>query len=88
MLIPLHKKQDARLRSNYRTIAVIPHSSEVVLQIINNRIMVYLHRQIPTEQARFMPGKGTWEQIMNVWQIIKKSMEFNIPVVMCFVEAL
>ena len=40
VLIPLHKKG----ASNYQTIAPIPHSSKVMLQILNNRIKVYLRR--------------------------------------------
>ncbi len=86
VLIPLHKKGDARLCSNYRTIALIPHASKVMLRIINNRLKAYLHRQIPPEQAGFMPGRGTREQIMNVRQIIEKCREFNIPAVLCFID--
>ena len=33
-----------------------------------------------------MPGIGTREQIMNVRYIIDKCREFNIPVVMCFID--
>ncbi|XP_011685474.1 PREDICTED: uncharacterized protein LOC105448526 [Wasmannia auropunctata] len=40
----------------------------------------------PEEQARFVKGKGTREQILNVCQIIEKSREFNKPVVLCFVD--
>ena len=59
VLIPLRKKGDARLCSNYRTIALIQHASKVMLRILNNRLKAYVHRQIPSEQAGFMLGRGT-----------------------------
>ncbi|CAG7733625.1 unnamed protein product, partial [Allacma fusca] len=86
VLIPLHKKGDTKNCANYRTIALIPHASKVMLRIINNRVKAYLHRQIPPEQAGFMPGRGTREQILNIRQIIKKFREFNIPAVLCFID--
>ena len=33
-----------------------------------------------------MPGRGTREQIIDVWQIREKCEGFNIPVVLCFIE--
>ena len=82
----MHKKEDARLCSNYRTIVLIPHGTKVTLWILNYRVKVYPHRQIPPEQAGFMPRRGTRKQIMNIRQIIKKCREFNISVVVCFID--
>ncbi|XP_049886587.1 uncharacterized protein LOC126381094 [Pectinophora gossypiella] len=42
--------------------------------------------EIPEEQAGFVRGKGTREQILNVRQVIEKSREFNSPVVLCFID--
>lgn len=86
VLIPLHKKGDARNCANYRTIALIPHASKVMLKVLNSRLKAFLERQIPPEQAGFVPGRGTREQILNVRQIVEKSREFNVPVVLCFVD--
>ena len=66
--------------------ALILHSSKVMLQILNNQIETYPHREIPPEQDWFMPGRCTREQMMNAWQIIKKCRDFNIPEVMCFTD--
>ncbi|KAJ8718731.1 hypothetical protein PYW07_016287 [Mythimna separata] len=38
------------------------------------------------EQAGFVKGKGTREQILNVRQIVEKAKEFDTPVIMCFVD--
>lgn len=86
VFIPLHKKVSTTECSNYRTIALISHASKVLLNIINHRLHHYLDRQIPEEQAGFVKGKGTREQVLNVRQIIEKSREFNISVVLCFID--
>ncbi|KAA5653529.1 hypothetical protein F3G64_36185, partial [Pseudomonas aeruginosa] len=85
MLIPLHKKGSTRTYSNYRTVALISHASKVMLYVINGRLQSYIQWQIPSEQAGFVKGRGTREQIVNVRQIIEKSREFNMPILLCFI---
>jgi len=36
-----------------------------------------IHPQISEKQAKFMPGRDTREQILNICQIIEKLREFN-----------
>lgn len=43
-------------------------------------------REIAEEQAGFVKGKGTREQILNLRQIIEKAREFNKPLFICFVD--
>lgn len=86
VIIPLHKKGSTRKCDNYRTLALISHASKVLLHVINSRIRYYLDWQIPQEQAGFVKGKGTREQILNVRQIVEKCYEFDTPVIMCFVD--
>ena len=82
VLIPLHKKRVARLGSDYNKKTVsISHGSKAMLQIQSNLIKVYLHRQIPTEQVGFMPGRATKKQIINVGKIFEKCIELSIVVV-------
>ena len=57
-----------------------------MLNILHERLRYYLDYQIPKEQAGFVHGKGTREQILNVRQIIEKCREFNMPLVLCFID--
>ncbi|PZC84789.1 hypothetical protein B5X24_HaOG203779 [Helicoverpa armigera] len=57
-----------------------------MLHIINERLKAYLSREIAPEQAGFVKGKGTREQILIVRQIIEKAREFNKPTYICFVD--
>lgn len=86
VILPLHKKGSTKRCDNYRTLALISHASKVLLHILNNRIRNYLDWQIPQEQAGFVKGKGTREQILNVRQLVEKAYEHNTPVIMCFVD--
>lgn len=84
--MPLYKKGSPLDCENYRTIALISHTSKVMLTILNKRLKTFLLPQIPDEQTGFVPGKGTREQILNVQQIVEKTREFNVKMFMCFVD--
>ncbi|KAK9871609.1 hypothetical protein WA026_012988 [Henosepilachna vigintioctopunctata] len=86
IFVPIFKKGSPLECSNYRTIALIPHASKILLTIINERLKSFLLPQISDEQTGFIPGKGTREQILNLRQIIEKSREYNIGMYLCFID--
>ena len=86
IILPLHKKGSTSKCDNYRTLALISHASKVFLHIIHNRIRYYLDWQISQEQAGFVKGRGTRDQILNIRQLIEKSYEFNTPIILCFID--
>ena len=45
--------------SNYHTIALISHTSKVMLQILQARLQQYVNRELPDDQAGFRKVKGT-----------------------------
>ena len=59
------KKGNAKECSNYHTIALISHTSKVMLKIFQARLQQYMNREIPDVQAGFRKGKGTRDQIAN-----------------------
>ncbi|VEN37907.1 unnamed protein product [Callosobruchus maculatus] len=86
VMIPLHKKGSTRKCNNYRTLSLISHTSKVLLHIINNRLRHYVDNEIAREQAGFVKGRGTRNQIVNIRQMIEKCREYNVPMVMCFID--
>ena len=70
--------------SNYRTIALISHSSKVMLKILQARLQQYVNRELPDVQAGFRKGRGTRDQTANIHWIIKKesSRETSISALM------
>ena len=71
------KKITAKEWSNYHTVALISHSSKVMLKILQARLQQYLNRELPDVQADFRKGRGTRDQIANIWWIIEKAREFQ-----------
>ena len=59
------------------TIALISHTSKVMLKILQARLQQYMHHELPDVQAGFRKGRGTRDQIANICWIIKKAREFQ-----------
>ena len=47
LFIPIPKKDSAKECSNYHTIALISHSSKVMLKILQARLQQYLNHELP-----------------------------------------
>ena len=84
MTIP--KKGNAKECSNYCTIALISHASKVMLKILQARIQQYMNCEIPDVQAGFRKGRGTRDQIANIYWIIEKAREFQENIYFCFID--
>ena len=70
-------KSNAKECSNYRTIALISHTSKVMLKIIQARPPQNMNQELSDVQARFRKGRGTTDQIANMHWIIEKLREFQ-----------
>ena len=77
VFIPISKKGNAKECSNYHTIALISHTSKVMLKILQVRLQQYMNHEIPDVQAGFRKGRGTRDQITNIHWIIKKARVFQ-----------
>ena len=82
--IPIPKKGNAKECSNYCPIALISHTSKVILEILQARLQQYVNRELPDVQAGFRKGRGTRDQIANICWIIKKAREFQKNIYLCF----
>ena len=54
-------------------IALISHTSKVMLKIFQARLQQYVNRELPDVQAGFRKGRGTRDQIANICWIIEKA---------------
>ena len=59
LFIPIPKKDNAKECSNYHTIALISHGSEVMLRILQARLQQYMNHELPDVHAGFRKGRGT-----------------------------
>ena len=77
VFIPIPNKGNAKECSNYHTIALISHTSKVMLKILQDRLQQYVNHELPDVQAGFRKGRGTRDQIPNIRWIMEKAREFQ-----------
>ena len=86
VFIPIPKKGNAKECSNYHTIALISHASKGMLKILQARLQQYMNCELPDIQADFRKGRGTRDQIANIYWIIEKAREFQKNIYLCFID--
>ena len=84
--IPIPKKGNAKECSNYRTVALISHTSKVLLKILQASLQQYMNRELLDVQAGFRKGRGTRDQIANIHWIIEKARGFKKNIYFCFTD--
>ena len=85
--IPILKKGNAKECSNYRTVAVISHASQVMLKILQARLQQHMNWEFLDIQAGFRKGSGTRDKIANIHWIIEKAKEFQKNIYFCFIDS-
>ena len=83
---PIPKKRNVKECSDYCTIALISHASKVMLKIIQARLQQYMNQELPDVQAGFRKGRGTRDQISNIYWIIEIAREFQKNIYFCFID--
>ena len=86
VFIPIPKKGNTKECSNYRTIALISHTSKVMLKILQARLQQYVNHELPDAQDGFRKGRGTRDQIANIRWIMEKAREFQKNIYFCFID--
>ena len=69
-----------------QTIALISHTSKVMLKILQARLQQYVNCELLEIQTGFRKGRGTRDQIANIRWIIEKAREFQKNIYFCFID--
>ena len=56
-----------------------------MLKILQARLQQYVNRELPDVQAGFRKGRGTRDQIANIFWIMEKAREFQKYTYFCFI---
>ena len=86
VFVPLPKVNKAQDCSEYRTIALISHTSKILLHLIKRRITPIIERQLGESQMGFRKGKGTRDAIFQLRMINERCLQMGKKVYMCFVD--
>ena len=74
-----------RVRLDWSNIAAAAaHTSKVMLKILQARLQQCMNCELPDVQAGFRKGRGTKDQIANIYWIIEKAREFQKNI--CFID--
>ena len=57
-----------------------------MLKILQARLQQYMNGELLNVQAGFRKGRGTRDQIANMYWIIKKVREFQENIYFCFID--
>ena len=71
-LVMLHKSGSVKECGNYRTIALISHTSKILLHIILNRLKAKIEFELAEEQAGFRQGRGTGDMLCAIQALLEK----------------
>ena len=80
------KEDNAKECLNYHKIALISHTSKVMLKIFQARLQQYMNYELPDVQAGLRKGRGTRDQIANICWIIKRARGFQKNIYFCFID--
>ncbi|KAK7915621.1 hypothetical protein WMY93_011382 [Mugilogobius chulae] len=86
VVVPLFKKGDRRVCSNYRGITLLSLPGKVYSRVLERRLRPIVEPRIQEEQCGFRPGRGTLDQLYTLHRVLEGSWEFAQPVHMCFVD--
>ena len=86
VFVPILKKGNVKECSNYHEVALISHSSKIMLKILQARFQQYMNHELPDVRAGFRKGRGTRDQIAIIHWIIKKARAFQKNIYFCFID--
>ncbi|TWW74429.1 hypothetical protein D4764_14G0004320 [Takifugu flavidus] len=86
VVVPLFKKGDRRVCSNYRGITILSLPGKVYSGVLERSIRRIVEPRIREEQCGFRPGRGTVDQFYTLSRVFEGAWEFAQPVHMCFVD--
>ena len=67
-------------------IALISHTSKVMLKILQVSLQQYMNCELSDVQAGFTKGRGTRDQIANIHWIIEKARTFQKNIYFCLIN--
>ena len=81
-----HRRAMVKNVQTNHTIALISHTSKVMLKMLQARLQQYVNWELPDVQVGFTKGRGTKDQNANVLYIIEEAREFQRNIYFCFTD--
>ena len=85
-IVPVPKKGDLTLPTNYRGISLLPIAAKIYNKLILNRLLPKIEPILRKNQNGFRPGRSTLSQILTLRRIIEEMTYCNKDAVLIFVD--
>ena len=85
-IIPVPKKGDLSLATNYRGISLLPIAAKIYNKLILNRLLPYVEPLLRNNQNGFRAGRTTISQILSLRRIIEEANFCNLDAAYVFVD--
>ena len=85
-MIILHKKGERRDIKNYRPVSLLSHTYKLFTRAIQNRMEKVLDENQPHEQAGFRKKYSTVDHLQALNRVIEKSEEYQLSLVIGFID--
>ena len=87
-VIPIYKKENAEIFSNYRPVSVLPCFSKILERLVFNRCMDYIDKNnlLNEKQFGFRPNHSTYMAIIELVDKIANAVERNETTVGIFLD--
>lgn len=85
-LVMLYKGGNAKECGNYRTIALISHTSKILLIILLNRMKTKVESEISDFQAGYRKGRSTTDMLFVLQLIIEKILSIKEEAIITFID--
>ena len=82
----IHKSGNTKECTNYRTIALLSHASNVLLVIFLKRMREKIEYELRDEQAGFRRGRSTADMLVDLQVLIEKMIEMDGHAFVVFID--
>ena len=87
LLVALYKgKGERKVRDSYRGISLLSIPGKVYVLVILAKISSHIDAQLLDNQSAFRKGRGLTDALFTIRQVISKSVAFDQPLFMAFVD--
>jgi exonuclease III len=87
LLVALYKgKGERKVRDSYRGISLLSIPGKVYVLVIMAKISSHIDAQLLDTQSAFRKGRGLTDALFTIRQVISKSVAFDQPLFMAFVD--
>ena len=85
-IIPVPKKGNLSLATNYRGISLLPIAAKIYNKLILNRIVPFVDPLLRNNQNGFRAGRTTISQILSLRRLVEEATYNNLDSVLIFVD--